>query len=137
MLLPKNTSRSTIAQFNETIRCGGKFLQPISRILAISLGLLALLSSRHPDATISARWKYYVAAGVVVAQTAWYEVVYIFPINDEVSAMGRVLEKNRETNLSDVDQIKLVSLLRKWQRLHWGRILLPLLSGIIGFMAVL
>lgn len=130
-LLPENSTQSIVAQFNETIHRGAKFLQPSSRLLTVALVLLTILTSRHPDAAIASRWRYQAGAGIVVAQTAWYERVYIFPINDQVKAIGE------KPKFEDADRMRLISLLRRWQRLHWGRVLLPLASGILAFAAVL
>lgn len=99
--------------------------------------MLAVLTSRHPDEAISARWKIYAVAGAVIAQVAWYEVVFIFPINDEIVAMGRKLEGSKKADLSEAERKKLLSLLERWARLHWGRILLPLVAAIIAIQAVL
>lgn len=131
IMLPENTPRIMIAQFMETVGRGGRFLQPTSRALAVGLVALTVLTARHPDTDVAARWKYHAAAGFVIVQTAWYEIVYIFPINDKIAAIGS------KEKLSEDDRKKLISLMEGWQRLQWGRILLPLAAGIIGFLAVL
>lgn len=130
-MLPENTPRSMVAQFNETVGRGGRFLQPSSRALAVALISLTVLTASHPDAEVAGRWKFFAAAGFLIVQTAWYEIVYIFPINDQVAAIGA------KEKISDNDRKKLISLMEGWQRLQWGRILLPFFSGIIAFLAVL
>lgn len=99
--------------------------------MTIALVLLTVVTSRHSNEVIAGRWRFYAAAGAVVAQTAWYEVVYIFPVNDQVKAIGE------KPKLGEADRKRLIELLQRWQRLHWGRILLPLASGVIALVAVL
>lgn len=126
-----------IAQFDATISRGERYLGPGSRVMAASLICLAIVTSRHPDDAVAAQWKYHVTAGVLLAQVFWYEIIYIFPINREVRAMGAKFEGNEDRLLPEGEQRNLVSRLQKWRLLNAGRIVLPLITSCISLAAVL
>ena len=105
--------------------------------MAVSLVSLAVLTWQNPDETVATRWKYYAITGFVIAQVAWYEIVFIFPINDEIRAMNTKFEGKEDQSLPETDHKRLISLLEKWQLLHWGRILLPLVGSIISLASIL
>ncbi|KAK3684471.1 hypothetical protein LTR37_020248 [Vermiconidia calcicola] len=134
----ENTSRNEIAQFDATIRLGEKYLMPSSRILMASLLSLGALTALHPDSAVAAKWKYHAVAGVVLIQAAWWEIVFIFPINAEVRAMGeKFFGGNGDQSLPEGEQKKLNSLLTSWNNWHVGRIVTPLLAAIISLAGVI
>ena len=126
-----------VAQFDDTISRGEKYLLPSSRILAVGLVSLGILTSQHSDEAIAAMWKYYALAGFVLVQVAWYEIVFIFPINRKVREMGKVFEGNKKSSLPDTQQKELIANLEKWKRFHTVRVILPLVGACISLAAVL
>jgi hypothetical protein len=82
------------------------------------------------------KWKWYAAAGLVLVQVAWYEVVFIFPINDQAIAMGDKLDGG-DLWLKSSEHAKLQELLRSWPRWHFGRILAAFIPGCITLAALL
>jgi len=101
-------------QFNHTVNLGARYMQTSSRSLAAALALLTAALYQPGDSS----WKYCVAALVLLFNVAWYEVVFIFPTNDRI-ATGKVGGEEMRV------------LLDSWQRWHWGRILMPAVSGCI------
>lgn len=136
LILPSTPSRATTDQFKEVIRRGYKYLQSGSRNLAIAILATTVLTYYHPDETVALKWKWYAAASFVLVQAAWYEVVFIFPINDEVIAMRGKLEGDALW-LNDHEHAKLHALIRSWRRWHFGRILAAFIPGCLTLAALL
>jgi len=118
------------------IRRGYKYLQSTSRNLAIALLATIILTYYHPDETVAAKWKWYAAAFAVLIQAAWYEVVFIFPINDQAIAMGEMLEGD-DLWLKDSEHAKLQGLIRRWRWWHFGRIVAVFVPGCLTLAALL
>jgi hypothetical protein len=104
--------------------------------MAVLLIGVTVLTSQHPDAAVAAKWKYYFVAGLILVQTAWWEIVFIFPINDEIREMEGNFASPREAMLGEKDQKHLEELAIRWRQWHWGRILFPFISGCITLAAV-
>lgn len=83
-----------------------------------SLVFLAAVTAQLPNEEEASRWKYYLAGSVVLIQAAWYEIVFIFPINDKIKAQGEGLKEVGKEDLPKVEHEKLENLLRKWQTLY-------------------
>lgn len=136
MLLPTTPSRTITKQFEEVIRLGYKYLQSGSRNLAIAVLATTVLTYYHPDPAIASKWKWYAAASFTLVQVAWYEVVFIFPINDQAIAMGDKLEGD-DMWLQDREHAKLHELLRSWRRWHFGRIMAAFIPGCMTLAALM
>jgi hypothetical protein len=136
MLLPTTPSRTIVNQFEEVIRLGYKYLQTGSRNLSVALVATIALTYYHPDETIALKWKWYAAAALVLLQAAWYEVVFIFPINDQAIAMGHKLEGD-DLWLKNSEHAKLQELIRSWRRWHFGRIMAAFIPGCITLVALM
>nr|OQO08206.1 hypothetical protein B0A51_18534 [Rachicladosporium sp. CCFEE 5018] len=136
-MLPSNTSRSKIDQFKETFRRGGVFLQPTSQALALLTASMSILCYKHPDPAMVARASWYMAAMATVFQVAWYEALFIFPINDKVAAMEKDFSKPGDQMLDEKDQKRLDDLIRSWQLRQSVRAALPFVAGCITLAALL
>jgi hypothetical protein len=136
MLLPTTPSRTITDQFKEVIRRGYKYLQSTSRNISILLLATISLTYYHPDEAVASKWKWYAAAFAVLIQAAWYEVVFIFPINDQAIAMGDKLEGD-ELWLAEAEHAKLQGLIRSWRKWHFGRILAAFVPGCLTLAALL
>ena len=136
MLLPTTPSRTITEQFEEIIRRGYKYLQSGSRNLGLAVLAAAVLTYYHPDENVAWKWKWYAGAFAVLMQVAWYEVVFIFPINDRVIAMGDKLEGD-DLWLTDSEHAKLHGLIRSWRRWHFGRIVAAFVPGCLTLAALL
>jgi hypothetical protein len=136
MLLPTTPSRTITDQFREVIRRGYKYLQSGSRNLSIAILATTVLTYYHPDEAIALKWKWYAAAFFTLVQAAWYEVVFIFPINDQAIAMGDKLEGD-DLWLKNGEHAKLQELIRSWRRRHFGRIMAAFIPGCITWAALL
>ena len=136
MLLPTTPSRTITNQFKEVIRRGYKYLQSTSRNISVALLATIVLTYYHPDEAIASKWKWYAAAFAVLIQAAWYEVVFIFPINDRAIAMGEKLEGG-ELWLVEAEHAKLQGLIRSWRKWHFGRILAAFVPGCLTLAALL
>jgi hypothetical protein len=136
MLLPTTPSRTITDQFKEVIRRGYKYLQSGSRNLSIALLTTVVLTYYHPDENVAAKWKWYAAAFAVLIQAAWYEVVFIFPINDRAIAMGEKFEGD-ESWLAESEHAKLRGLIRDWRWWHFGRIVAAFVPGCLTLAALL
>lgn len=136
LLLPTTPSRTIIHQFNETINRGRSYLQPSSRLLAFLLLATTTLTAYHPDANAAAEWKVYGAATFVLVQTAWWEEVFIFPINDRVAAMEGKLKGVDGAGEQKV-KAELEGIVREWRWWHFGRIAAPFVAGCLTLYALL
>lgn len=136
MLLPTTPSRTITDQFKEVIRRGYKYLQSSSRNIAIAVLATAGLTYYHPDGAVAAKRKWYAAAFGLLIQVAWYEMVFIFPINDQAIAMGEKLEGG-DLWLADSEHARLQGLIRSWRWWHFGRILAAFVPGCLTLAALL
>lgn len=137
ILRRENTSKSAIAQFSETIDRGMRYLQPSGRLVGLLMLLVTVLTSQHPDPAEAWKWKLYGAAFLAVIQVALWEVYFIFPINDTITAMGARFEGNEEQSLPEAEQKRLVELLLQWEFRHRVRIAMPFVACIVAVVAVL
>jgi hypothetical protein len=126
-----------IAQFNQMIDLGFKYLFPTSKLFGAMIGATALLTSQHPEEEVATKWKFYVATAFVILQVTWYEAKFIFPINDEIAALENDVETRKDKLLLDTEQKHLVSLLYSWKRFHVVRMLLPVAAASISVSALL
>lgn len=126
-----------IAQFDYQIHLGEHYLLPSGRIQAISLLAITYLTSQQPDPSNATKWKYYAATAFIIVQVAWYEAVFIFPINRQIRHLNGKFGRRDESVLPDADQKTLVSLLQKWRSLHWVRVVLPLLGSLVSLLAII
>lgn len=131
LLLPSTPSRTVVDQFNETIRRGGKYLQTASQILAFLLAITTYLTYRVSD------WESYLAALAVLLSVAWWEAVFIFPINDEVKAMEGKFEGESQVWLSALEHMMLLNTIKRWRMWHLGRILAVFAAGLLTLNAAL
>ncbi|KAM0711799.1 hypothetical protein Q7P35_001168 [Cladosporium inversicolor] len=136
LILPTTPSHTIIEQFKEVIRQGYKYLQSGSRSIAICLLATIVLTYYHPDEAVAAKWKWYAAAFAVLIQAAWYEVVFVFPINDRANAMGEKSEGD-DLWLTDSEHERLHGLIRSWRWWHFGRIVAAFVPGCLTLAALL
>ena len=135
--LAENTDRSAIAQHEELVRRGSTYLLPLSRVEGLTLVLCAIIASQHPDAAVAIRWRYYLLAGFILFQAFWFEQVFIFPVNDDISSLRGRLRSKDEMFLARDDHKELMLLLKKWQALHWFRIITPFAGAVVCMAAML
>jgi hypothetical protein len=128
-LLP---AQQACRQFTQTVTWGFQYLQPSSRILGVSLLLTTLLTFQLPGEE-SETWKTWATALAILVPVAPYEVYFIFPINDRVKEIGRELSTGEEEKSVKKE---LDALLRTWKIRNWGRVLAPLVAGVVGWMGV-
>lgn len=98
---------------------------------------VTVLISQHPDPSQSWKWKLWGPAFFILIQVAWYEVYFIFPINDTIKAMGEKLEVAGEQELPKAEQKRLRELLVKWEFRHRLRIAMPFFGCIFAVLAIL
>jgi hypothetical protein len=132
LTVPTVPALAAIAQFDFIIQMGETYLMPFSKFLAASVFVLAAAASQHPDPGEAAKWKWYLAAGVVVIQIAWFEARYIFPINDEVRAMGA--KGHGSSDQSKFEKV-LGERLQRWRQYHAVRTALPGVAAVMVCVA--
>jgi Na+/melibiose symporter-like transporter len=108
-------------------------LQPSSRILAASLLLTTVLTTYLPDPEHAEAWKIWAVALGILVPVAPYEVYCIFPINDRVKEIGESLEKGREEKGMKKE---LEELFGKWIFRNYGRVGIPVVAGVVGWLGV-
>ncbi|OQN96920.1 hypothetical protein B0A48_17474 [Cryoendolithus antarcticus] len=86
---------------------------------------MGILCYKHPDPAMVARASWYMAAMATVFQVAWYEALFIFPINDKVAAMEKDFSKPGDQMLDEKDQKRLDDLIQSWQLRQSVRAALP------------
>ncbi|KAH7399856.1 hypothetical protein BKA64DRAFT_777995 [Cadophora sp. MPI-SDFR-AT-0126] len=134
----KNSDSSMIMlrQFHQLITLGARYMQESSRVKGLALALLTYLLYSHPDEEISGRWKWFGAALVLGAQVAWYEVVFVFPMNDRLVEMEGELKEvgeGEERKRRDREiRAEVLRLLEQWQKWHIGRIVMPLMCTCLA-----
>lgn len=68
---------------------------------------------------------------MVGLQVAWYEVVFVFPINDRLIEMEARLEKmDEKADRGMRDEV--LRLLKEWRKWHIGRIVIPFAAVAIA-----
>ncbi|KAI9155651.1 hypothetical protein HJFPF1_08239 [Paramyrothecium foliicola] len=103
-----------LRQFHQLITFGARYLQKGSRIQGILLALLTYLFYSHPDDEIAHRWEHFATALFVGAQVAWYEVVFVFPINDRLVEM-EAQQLKAKTSVTDQNaNQEIFRLLEEW-----------------------
>lgn len=118
-------------QFSHLISLGFKIIQTESRIQNIPLIALTWLLYRHPEPEISKAWLYFFAATLIQIQAAWYEIVFVFPINDKLKEIEKMLEgKDEKTDRAMRPEV--LRLLESWRTWHIGRIVLPFAAGAVA-----
>lgn len=120
-----------LRQFHHLISLGIKYIQAGSRVQGITLAACTWLLYRHSDPEIQSAWPYFAAALVVGLQVAWYEIVFVFPINDKLIEMKGRLEKMDEKADRAMGP-EVLELLEKWRTWHIGRIVIPFLAVAIA-----
>lgn len=133
---PANKPRNMITQFDDSINRGERFLLPSSRLLGTLMASSTFLCYQSPDDVVAAKWKYYAATMFVVMQVAWFEIVFIFPVNGAVRAMGEKFDAREKKAFSKGEEKELLELLDKWSNLHTFRVLAPLIGACISVAAV-
>jgi len=63
-----------------------------------------------------------------------YEIKFIFWINDRIEEMGTKWEKGAD--ISTEEKIELRDLLDLWKRRNWGRVIIPLTTGVVGLLGL-
>ena len=72
----------------------------------------------------------------VLVPVAPYEVCCLFPVNGRVREIGVEIEKRR--GKADEKEVKreLGELFGKWKVRNWGRVGLPVVAGVVGWLGV-
>ena len=60
----------------------------------------------------------------------------VFPINDRIKEMGARLEKSGDMEGNAATKAELEHMLRKWRRMHAGRIILLLLAAVTSTIPI-
>lgn len=126
------------AQFTRTITWGLQYLLPASRILAVLLCTTTILTSQLASPFEAQKWRIWALYMCSFATIAPYEIYLIFPINDRVAEIGRVLGKYEQDNEEVVEMHgkELHELLKKWQARNFGRVIMPVLVGVAGILSL-
>jgi hypothetical protein len=125
-----------LRQFHHLISLGFKYIQTESRFQNIPLLALSWSLYRHPDPEISSKWLYVFTATLVQIQAAWYEVVFVFPINDKLTDLEKKLEKKDEIADQEM-RPEVLGLLEAWRMWHIGRIVIPFAAAVVGLGGLL
>ncbi|USW52125.1 hypothetical protein Slin15195_G054440 [Septoria linicola] len=136
-----SSTLTMLKQFHHLITLGRKYMQNGAKIQALALCLLTWLFYRHPDPDISRLGKFFLMALVVLVQVAWYEVVFVFPINDKLVEMeGRLEKVCGEEEKGEMDRAmreEVLGLLEDWRKWHFGRIVIPFAAVGVVFAGLL
>jgi len=130
LLPPKHAAQ----QFNQTVTWGREYLQTSSRILAVLLLTTTILTSQLPDPSEAENWKTWAFCIGILLPVAPYEIKFIFWINDRIEEMGTKWEKGAD--ISTEEKIELRDLLDLWKRRNWGRVIIPLTTGVVGLLGL-
>jgi hypothetical protein len=130
LLPPKQAAQ----QFTQTVIWGGQYLQTSSRVLAFFLVLTTVLTSRLPDSAEAAQWKTWTLCIGILLPVAPYEVKFIFWINDRIEEMGEKWKKDVDVSAEEKSELR--ELLDTWKRRNWGRVLIPLATGVVGLLSL-
>lgn len=109
-------------------------MEPLNAAIAASFALLAVLTTQHPNAEEAALWRYYAAAAFVLVQVAWWERVFVFPIDDAIAAMkdDNSNFKREQPHFHDGSQREFHRLMRRWSYMHAVRATLPLVAAVVA-----
>jgi len=137
-IIKLNKSISAVTSLLETSRRGGMWLEPANAAFAVLLGINAILVSQHPDATEAELWKQYAFSSAALFQVAWWERVFIFPLEDWIAALDK--EKGKAGGSEDrwMDATTGMALHRdmdKWCRYHSVRATIPFIAGLVALSA--
>lgn len=126
---PPATAHLMLRQFRLLIALGARYMQPSSQLCAIVLILTSLLLYCDPEMSPDAgpeKWKCFASAGFVLAQTAWWERVFVFPVNERlVGLLGEGEGKEKGGLKVGIEVEEVVRDLEEWRRWHLGRVVLP------------
>lgn len=122
---------SQVKQFVATFSRGEKYLLPGGRTIMAALIVNTCLTASHPDLAVSADWPRWATMSGLLITAAPYEVYTIFPINDRAKELYQQIEKRREP-LTPSQEAEVQGLLTKWALRNYGRVVLPLLAGLLG-----
>lgn len=111
---------------------GFHYLQPSSRILGASLLLTTILTSQLAGEE-GEKWRLWAMALAILVPVAPYEVYFIFPINDRVKEIDDDINGR---GASEKVEKELKRLFRKWKVRNWGRVVMPLVAGVVGWLGV-
>ncbi|OAL44742.1 hypothetical protein IQ07DRAFT_549867 [Pyrenochaeta sp. DS3sAY3a] len=134
-IIKLNPSVSAVAQFEETSRRGGRWLEPINACFAFTFAMMALLLSQHSDPSEATNWKAYAMSSATLFQVAWWERVMIFPLERSAARLkqNKVLPENSERIwMEDSSRAILHQIMDKWCRWHIVRATLPLIASLIA-----
>lgn len=123
------------SQLVETSHRGGLWLEPINASLAALSAFLSILLRYHPDPTQAATWKFYAAASLTLVQVAWWERVFIFPLDRAMTAVSSLGNARKELPVGDSQNVELASLHRsmdRWGMYHTVRAALPLAAAMVA-----
>jgi hypothetical protein len=137
ILRPWKISKSQIGQFEELITRGQNYLQPSSRFLSAALIALGAVTYYYPDPRVASAWTYHLASGLILVQTAWYEIYFVFPVNDKIIAMRSIPGGEDGAALPEEQQMRLAQLMLEWRKWHWGRVIMPLASALVAFVGIM
>lgn len=137
-IIKLNKSISAVTSLLETSRRGGMWLEPANAASAVLFGVNAILVSQHPDASEAALWKAYAISSAALFQVAWWERVFIFPLEEWIAALDKEKGKMGGSGDSWMDATTTMALHRdmdKWCRYHAVRATLPLIAGLVALSA--
>ena len=125
-------------QFHQLIIFGARYMQTSARIQSAMLAALALLSYLSEAEECHARWLWFAGALGTLLQTAWYEIVFVFPTNDRLVEMKKILEGVSNNAKADTEmKPEALRLLETWNNRHIPRILLPFAAGVLLIKGIL
>ena len=126
-----------VKQFKQTFDWGGQYLLTSSRALGASLLITGILTSQLSDAVEAEKWKVWAGSFCFLILVAPYEIYFIFPINDRADEIGLELERGGVTEKKEGELKKeLRVLLGMWQRRNFGRVGMPLVTGVVALAGV-
>lgn len=119
-------------QFHQLITFGARYMQTSARIQSAMLATLTLTSYMSEDEECHGKWLWFAGALGTLVQTAWYEIVFVFPTNDRLVEMKEVL-RGVGNDADDDKKMKpeTLRLLKTWNQRHIPRILLPFAAGVL------
>ncbi|CZT15471.1 uncharacterized protein RCC_01328 [Ramularia collo-cygni] len=127
-------SKTAAAQLVDTAYRGGIWLEPFNAALAATLGLMSIALRYHPDPVEAASWKFFAGASFTLLQVAWWERVFIFPLDDAVMAIRDTQDRKSAANgLSEQKKLAdLHRMLDAWAVYHSVRATLPFVAAMVA-----